>query len=52
VALPGGLAVSGVVLSYQARSVDWRGRNAAYVCDLPGKVLALVVQNIKDLIDG
>ena len=35
VALPGGLEVSGVVLSDQIKSLDWRVRKAEFICELP-----------------
>ncbi|EYB68353.1 ppGpp-regulated growth inhibitor ChpA/MazF [Deinococcus phoenicis] len=39
VALPTGGAVQGVVLSDQARSLDWRARRAEYGVDVPEEVL-------------
>ncbi len=35
VAIPAGLKVSGVVLSDQVKSLDWRAREAQFVCTLP-----------------
>ena len=35
VALPEGLAVSGVVLADQVRNLDWRVRRAEYACTAP-----------------
>jgi len=40
VALPPGLPVSGVILSDQLRSLDWRVRQAALICPAPSGVLA------------
>ena len=37
--LPGGLPVSGVALADQIRSVDWLGRRATFICELPEQVL-------------
>lgn len=35
VAIPSGLAVTGVVLSDQVKSLDWRARQAAFAARLP-----------------
>ena len=35
VALPAGLDLTGVILSDQVKSLDWRGRNAAAAATLP-----------------
>src|SRR3954454_18410008 len=35
VILPSELAVSGAVLSDQVKSLDWRVRNAVFICALP-----------------
>ena len=35
VSLPAGLPISGVVLADQAKSADWRARQATYICELP-----------------
>jgi mRNA interferase MazF len=37
--IPSGLDVSGVVLSDQVKSLDWRARKAAFICRLPRTVL-------------
>lgn len=42
VAIPDDQPVSGVILSHQIRSVDWRSRNAEYVCSLPQLTLDVV----------
>ena len=50
VRLPTGLKVEGAVLADQVKSLDWRGRNAAWIAAAPtavldeavGKILALV----------
>jgi mRNA interferase MazF len=39
VVIPPGLPVSGVVLSDQLRSIDWRARNAALICSAPVEVI-------------
>lgn len=51
VALPGGLPVTGVVLSDQMKSVDWQGRAAAFVCALPEAVVSDVVEKMIALIE-
>lgn len=50
VALPDGLPVTGVVLSDQAKSLDWHARNAAYLCSVPETMLARVVRQTQKLI--
>jgi len=35
VAIPEGLPVSGVILSDQIKSLDWRAREASFACALP-----------------
>ena len=43
VAIPAGLPVSGVVLSDQIRSLDWRARQAALICAAPPEVISEVL---------
>lgn len=50
VALPEGLSVSGVVLSDQARSLDWQARKAAFACTAPDEVLSEVMQKLATLL--
>lgn len=50
VPLPKGLPVSGVVLSDQVKSADWRARQAAFICVLPGSTLADVVAKLSTLV--
>jgi mRNA interferase MazF len=35
VALPPGLAMTGVILADHVRSVDWQARTAEFICSLP-----------------
>jgi mRNA interferase MazF len=50
VTIPEGLQVKGVVLPNHLKSLDWRTRNASYLCDLPqpqvleviGKIVAIL----------
>ena len=50
VEIPEGLAVSGVVLADQVKSLDWRGRNAEYLCTLPHFVVSDVLEKVVALI--
>jgi mRNA interferase MazF len=50
VLIPDGLAVSGAVLSDQVKSLDWRARNAQFICTLPGEVVEEVRQKLGTLI--
>jgi mRNA interferase MazF len=44
VVLPTGLPVSGAVLSDQIKSVDWRARDARFICSLPEATVNSVLQ--------
>lgn len=46
VPLPGGLAVSGVVLADHVKCLDWRSRRAEYVGTAPEPVVAEVVRRL------
>jgi len=50
VPLPGGLPVSGVVLSDHVRSADWRARQAAFICALPPSTLADIFAKLATLL--
>ena len=50
VAVPAGLPVSGVVLSDQLKSLDWRARKAELICSLPDPVTADVLARIRTLV--
>lgn len=50
VALPAGLPVSGVVLSDQVKSLDWRQRKATLIASMPEPVLVAVLAKIKVLL--
>lgn len=50
VPLPAGLAVSGVVLADQARSVDWVARGAAFAGAAPAAVMAAVSRRLWQLV--
>jgi mRNA interferase MazF len=51
VAIPEGLPVSGVILSDQVKSLDWQARKSEKACSLPDKVMVLVLQRVKALIE-
>jgi mRNA interferase MazF len=50
VALPQGLAVSGVALADQVKSLDWRARKAARICTVPAEVVAQVLRRLHALL--
>ena len=50
VIVPAGLGVTGVVLSDQAKSLDWRVRNAEFINDLPESVTLEVLKKLKSLL--
>ena len=50
VALPAGLAVSGVVLADQIRSLDWRARKAKLVERAPTSVVREVLARLEPLV--
>lgn len=50
VALPTGLAVTGVVLSDHVKNLDWRGRNAALICHAPQRVVDEVLAKLATLL--
>jgi mRNA interferase MazF len=50
VPLPAGLAVSGVVLADQIKCLDWRLRNAAFICAAPAQVVDDVLAKLNTLL--
>lgn len=52
VALPEGLRVSGVVLTDQVKSLDWRARKAVRICAVPEKAVAQVLSRLNVLLAG
>ena len=46
VALPAGLAATGVVLADQIKSLDWRSRRADFICAIPDETTAEVMDKI------
>jgi mRNA interferase MazF len=50
VTIPTGLKISGVVLSDQVKSLDWRGRNAQFCCSVPESTVVEVLSKLGVLI--
>ncbi len=50
VVLPVGLPVTGVVLSDQVKSLDWRARRAEQICALPRLAVSEILQKLAALL--
>ena len=50
VEIPSGLSVSGVVLADQVKSLDWRRRDAAFICALPARTVTEVLEKLGTLL--
>ncbi len=50
VILPAGLPVAGAILSDQAKSLDWRARDAKLICTLPTETISEVLQKLSTLL--
>jgi mRNA interferase MazF len=50
VALPDGLAVTGVVLSDQAKCLDWKARQCTRICEVPDAVVVQVLRRVGVLV--
>lgn len=50
VTIPAELNVSGVVLADQVRSLDWRSRQASFICRASDEVVAEVVGKLQTLL--
>ncbi len=50
VVLPDDIPVTGVILSDQVKSLDWRSRNAQFACHAPEGVIIEVLQKVSTLI--
>jgi len=50
VSLPKGTKISGVVLSDQAKSMDWKIRNTEFVCKLGASLVDQVLQRLHTLL--
>lgn len=51
VVIPDGYPVSGVILSDQVKSLDWKARSAEKACTLPEETMKAVLQRVKALIE-
>jgi mRNA interferase MazF len=51
VTLPSGSPVAGAVLSDQVKSLDWRSRQAEWICSLPPLVMDEVLGKLRTLLD-
>lgn len=51
VPIPDQCEVSGVVLADQIKCLDWRARNAQFICVIPADTVETVVDRIKALIE-
>jgi mRNA interferase MazF len=50
VELPPEIPVSGVVLSDQVKSLDWKVRNAEFICTLPDDTVKEILSKLKTLV--
>ena len=50
VLIPDDLKISGVILSDQVKSLDWKARKAEFACKLPSAAFNEVVQKLSTLI--
>ena len=52
VLIPAGLPVTGVILADQVKSLDWRARDAVWICRLPSETMAEAAQKLGTLLLG
>lgn len=50
VLFPPNQSVGGAILADQVKSLDWKARNAAFICKLPASVLQNVVKKLELLL--
>lgn len=50
VPIPAGLSVTGAILCDQAKSLDWRVRQAELICTLPPKVVVEALEKLNTLL--
>jgi mRNA interferase MazF len=50
VAIPGDLPVRGAILADQVKSLDWRARQAEFICALPTATVSEILQRIAVLL--
>ncbi len=51
VVIPAGLKIGGAILSDQAKSLDWKARQAEFVCKLPAATMAEVLDKLNTLLE-
>ena len=52
VGLPEGLAISGVALADQVKSLDWNARKLSRICAVPEEVIVQVLRRLNILLAG
>jgi mRNA interferase MazF len=52
VPLPAGLAVTGVILSDQVKSLDWRARNAEWIARILEQTILQALDRLRTLLPG
>jgi mRNA interferase MazF len=52
VGVPDGLKASGVVLSDQLKSMDWKARGASFLCSLPESTVRQALNKVGTLLDA
>jgi mRNA interferase MazF len=52
VVVPAGLAVTGVILADQVKSLDWRQRNAEFIAEIPEYTILEVLRGLRMLLPG
>ena len=50
VKLPEELEIRGVILADQIKSLDWKGRNASFICKVPEETLEEVILKLEAII--
>ena len=50
VLVPPGLSITGAILADQVKNLDWRVRDAEWICSLPRRTLAEVSQKVLTLL--
>ena len=50
VEIPAGMKISGVVLSDQIKSLDWKARDAKFICKLPVSTMREVLKKLNVLL--
>lgn len=50
VLVPAGLPVTGAILADQVKNLDWRVRDAEWICALPPRIVAEILQKLGTLL--